>query len=151
MDLVAIMLILLVLYWKHCKKNRSKWTMRERLIRERQRWRLSILRHSWLCIFSSPQIPNSTFVSTFSFAFVSTLSRGEGRAHQHSIPIQFNPVSIHLSKWIDSMRIDADWMRFQCPVWTGLKKNAHECSTQRGEGNQRTTSRRHQLDSEYVR
>ena len=104
-----------------------------------------------LYLFISPD-PNSALVSTFSFTFVSMFSHpaailtakvsmwslGEYCSQQHSIPIQFNPVSIHLSKRIDLIHIqsssvfyftfavrtwpiciDADWIRIQCPVQTG--------------------------------
>ena len=64
----------------------------------------------------SPSSPRSPAKKAILTTEVRTWSRGEDRAQQHSIPIQFNPVSIHLSKWIDSMRIRSGsvYSRLQC-------------------------------------
>ena len=94
---------------------------------------------SWLCIFSSPLISNSAFISTFSHPAaiftikVRTWSLGEDCAQQHSVPIQFSPpqqvdwLSAHFIRFgffrfavrMRPMRIDADWMLIQFPVRTG--------------------------------
>ena len=86
-----------------------------------QRLRLHILAH--LCIHVL--VPSSHFSQ-----------RKFTRAQQHSIPIRFQPTSTSeltrirfgfltfaVRMW--PMRIDADWMRIQCPMRTGL--NLQRC------------------------